>query len=169
MEKAYQTCVEIFQQRGYNIIDTDDKRITAVKSNGDLICAFVTGTLKFNTDRTQEYVRLMNELNIKHSLIVYGESITSAAKKINRNLKDLKIELFSEEELQYNITEHRLQPNFELLSTTDAEELKLQFGTQFPTLLKTDPISRFYGYQTGDVIKINRKNGYVTYRIVRGS
>jgi len=34
--------------------------------------------------------------------------------------------------------------------------------------LRTDPISRFYGYERGDIIKVTRTGGIVTYRIVRG-
>jgi DNA-directed RNA polymerase subunit H (RpoH/RPB5) len=32
---------------------------------------------------------------------------------------------------------------------------------------KDDPIVKFYDYQKGDLIKIIRKNGYITYRIVK--
>ena len=33
MEKAYETCVEMIQQRGYTIIDQDDERILASREN----------------------------------------------------------------------------------------------------------------------------------------
>lgn len=167
MERAYQTCIEIFTQRGYEITSQDEEQISAIKQNGEEIYAFLSEIPKFNTDRAQEYIGLMYELGIKHSLLVYKNSITSAAKKIEQNLPDMKIELFSLEELQYNITKHRLQPKFECLPKKEADDFKKKYGTRFAIMLKSDPISRFYGYQPGNVIKVTRKNGYVTFRIVR--
>ena len=116
----------------------------------------------------------MHKMDIKHGIIVYKNSVTSSAKKIIENLTDislstensLKIELFSEEELTINITKHVLQPTFERLSDDKSKKFKKKYGIKFAILLKTDPISKFYGYEIGDVIKITRK-GYVTWRIVR--
>jgi DNA-directed RNA polymerase I, II, and III subunit RPABC1 len=169
MEKVRQTCIEIFQQRGYTDIDTKEETlIKAVKPNKELICAFLLNTPKFNNEKAQSYIGMMNSMDIKHSLIIYKDLVTSSAKKIEQNLKSMRLELFSEDELQYNITKHILQPIFERLSDTDAIEFKKQYGSKFPTILRSDPIARFYGYQRGDVIKVIRKNGYITYRIVKG-
>ena len=38
----------------------------------------------------------------------------------------------------------------------------------FPLLRRDDPISKFYGYNRGDVIKITRPNNYISYSIVKG-
>jgi DNA-directed RNA polymerase I, II, and III subunit RPABC1 len=85
---------------------------------------------------------------------------------------DIKIELFIQEELQYNITKHRLVPEHIRLSPDEAKEFKEKFGLRHPAILLTDPISRFFAYKRGDVIKIMRKTGrgdpFVTYRIVKG-
>ncbi len=37
----------------------------------------------------------------------------------------------------------------------------------FPSMSKSDPIARFFKYQSGDVIKITNKDGFVSYRIVK--
>ena len=126
----------------------------------------------------------MNELNISHSLIVNKGGVTPPAKKIVECSHDIKLELFSHEELQTNITEHRLQPIFERLSDEDADEFKKKyrsvttknedgevvktFGSpKISIMLHTEPVARFYGYNRGDIIRIYRKTGYITYRIVR--
>jgi DNA-directed RNA polymerase I, II, and III subunit RPABC1 len=168
MEKAYQICFEMFEQRGYNIIEQDEDKITAIKEDGKHICAFMANTPKFNVERVQEYISLMNELNITHSIVVYKETATPMAKKVVSSSNEMIIELFTEEELQYNITKHILVPLHQKLSKEETAIFKKKYGVKFPTLLKNDPISRFYGYERGDIIKVTRKGGYITYRIVKG-
>lgn len=167
MEIALQTCLEMFQQRGYNIIDHDEDRINAIKQDGQSICAFMADTPKFNVTRVQEYIAFMNELGTNHGLIVYKDNVTPMAKNIVENSQDIIIELFTEEELQYNITKHRLVPKHERLSPEEASKFKARFGSNFPVLLRTDPVARFYGYKRGDIIKVTRKDGII-YRIVKG-
>ena len=168
MEKAQQICLEMFIQRGYSIVEQDEDRITAVKQDGNQICAFMANTPKFNVERVQEYISLMNELDVRHSIVVYKETATPMAKKVVSSSNEMIIELFTEEELQYNITKHILVPLHEKLSDEEAIIFKKNYGIKFATLLKSDPISRFYGYSRGDIIKITRKGGYITYRIVKG-
>jgi len=167
MNKAHQTCMEMFIQRGYKILDHDDDKITGLKHDNTEICAFISNISKFNVERVQEYMTLMHQLSINHIIIILKETVTQMAKKIINTTNDMKIELFTEEELQYNITKHRLVPLHEKLSNEESIIFKRNHGTKFPIILKNDPISRFYAYEKGDIIKITRKNGYVTFRIVR--
>ena len=37
---------------------------------------------------------------------------------------------------------------------------------KYPIISHTDPVSRFYGWTTGDVIQITRKDNFIMYRIV---
>ncbi len=174
-EKMITVCKELLEQRYYNIIDEDETQILAEKPDGTNICMFMSQVSKLNTEKCQEYINIMHEMEINHAIIIYIDSITSSAKKIIENLPSLSmggevgihIELFCQSELQYNITKHHLQPKFDLLTKEDAKKFKKDFGTKFPVMLKTDAIARFYGFSVGDVIKITRKNGYVTYRMVK--
>lgn len=169
MEKAKTVLIEMFEQRNYNTIEEgeEENQVIAIKPDGNQICAFFD-VLKFNSEKAQEIIKSMNSLGVNHSIVVYKDSVTSAAKNINQNLENMEIELFSEEQLQYNITKHRLQPKFEVLSEEEAKDFKLKYGTKFGTILRTDPVARFLYYQRGDVIKITRKDGYIDYKIVRG-
>ena len=110
----------------------------------------------------------MNELEVIHSLVIYRDSITPATKSTLSQTTDIIIELFAEEDLQYNITKHYLQPKFERLSDEEADEFKKKYGVKFGTLRLDRPISCFYNYQKGDIIRIIRKDGYISYRIVKG-
>ena len=43
----------------------------------------------------------------------------------------------------------------------------LEFTYTFPVLLSTDPVSRYFNFKKGDIIKIIRKYDIITYRIVK--
>ena len=94
MEKAYEICVEMFEQRGYTIIDSDEYRILASKPDGGQICTFFT-IHKFNIDRLQEFIAMMKKMDVWHCIIVYKENATPVAKKIVLDSKEMVIELFN--------------------------------------------------------------------------
>ncbi len=169
--RAYQIVEEMFQERGYEIIEQDDERILANKDSQNQICAFIPKIMsKFNVEKIQEYISMLKKMDIWHCLIVYKDTATPIAKKVVEESKDIMIELFNEDELQYNITKHFLVPKHELVykkKSKECEEFKKKYSDKFPVILKNDPVSRFYGYNKGDIIKITRKNGYVMYRIVK--
>lgn len=177
IDNAKKTIKEMIKQRGYKISSEDDEKIVATKSK-KRICIYITNIDKFNSEKTHEYIKKLNEESTNHGIIVYNSVITSSAKKIIQNLPygtkehmiKMKIELFELDELQFNITKHRLQPTFQLLSSKEASEFKEKYGTKIPILLTSDPISRFFNFKVGDIIRtINKKTKFVRYRIVRKS
>ena len=112
----------------------------------------------------------MNELEIFHSIIIYKDGVTSFTKKTIDQSLEMYFELFSVDDLQYNITKHELQPKFERLPEKEAIDFKKQFGLKFGIMKSDDPIALFYDYKKGDVIRITRnssKTPYITYRIVK--
>lgn len=167
MEQSRIICIEMLKQRNYDIIDVEDDKIVALKPDGKQMFVFFSDALKFNVKNMQVYITLMDEFEIFHSIIVYKDVVTSFTKKAIEQSSEMKFELFAEEDLQYNITKHRFQPKFEKLSDEEANELKKNYGMKFAIMRKEDPISKFYNYQRGDIIKITRKNDYITYRIVK--
>jgi DNA-directed RNA polymerase I, II, and III subunit RPABC1 len=170
MQKAYETCLEMIQQRNYKVLDRDDERILALKPDNTQMCVFVTNATKFNVESIQEHISMMSKMNLNHSIIVYKDNATPVAKKIIDESQDLIIELFHVDDLQYNLTKHYLVPLHELYAKKGSVkniDFKKKYGDKIPILLKTDPVSRFFGYQKGDIIKITRKNEYVTFRIVK--
>ena len=165
--KAYERCEEMFEQRGYNIVEKDDEIILAIKEDGNQICAFISKLgSKFNVERIQACIVMMKEMDIYHGLIVYNGTATPVAKKIVEESQKMKIELFHETELQYNLTKHYLVPLHELIYKKDTIEAKEFKKNKYPIISRTDPVSRFYGWNTGDIIKITRKNDFVMFRIV---
>lgn len=160
-------CLEMLNQRGYDILESDSEKIIGKNSKDEKICVILSVIPKFNVERIEQCISFVNELEIKHAICIYSDNITSVAKTMIEKMVDMKIELFNVEELQFNITKHRLVPEHVRVSSEAASIIKKEVGLKFGSLLKVDPITRFYGYEKGDIIKISRKNGVVTYRIVR--
>ena len=167
MLRARTICLEMLNQRNYDIIDNEDDKIVALKPDGHQMIVFFSDSPKFNVKNIQVYINSMNELEIYHAIIVYKEGVTSFTKKAIEQSMEMKFELFAEDDLQYNITKHRLQPSFTKLGEEETTEFKKLHGLNFSIMRKEDPIAKFYNYQKGDIIKVTRKNGYITYRIVK--
>lgn len=169
------TIKEMLEQRGYKdlVVENEDKHKVVKGVRGTkIIYAFITKIDKFNTEKTQEYIKLMQENDITHAIIVYRQVITSTAKKNIEKLPtndevNIKIELFSDKELRFNITKHRLQPKFKLFNHKEATTFKRDYGKSIPIMFTCDPIARFFNYKPGDIIRLTNSDGYVSYRIVK--
>jgi len=146
----------------------ESKCIIAINAAGEKLCAFLTIQKKLNVENFKSYISKLNQIDIQHGIIIY-ENITPPTKKLINNTNKLrhKIELFLSNELQYNITKHVLVPKHVKLTSEAASKFKQKHGTNFPVLLSTDVVSRFYGFEKGNVIEITRPNGFISYRIVK--
>lgn len=168
MEKARKVCLEMLSQRNYTVTDQDEEQIIAIKPDGNEMVVFFSDAPKFNVKNIQAYITSMDDMGIFHTIIIYKDCVTSFTKKAIEQSLEMTFELFSVDDMQYNITKHRLQPKFERLEDNEATNFKAKYGTRVGTMRCDDPIATFYAYQKGDIIKVTRNNGYVNYRIVKG-
>ena len=162
--------LQMFNQRGYtNINNTQNENITADKPDKSRICAFPKIIEKLNVSEIHNHIAFLQKIDISHALIVFEGTPTPAVKNVISNTPDLKmnIELFQADDLQFNITEHKLVPKHILLSKEEAAEFKEKYGVNIPILLHTDAVARFFDFTKGEIIKIIRRDGFVSYRIVR--
>jgi len=169
-EKVKEIITEMFHQRNYLNINTDSTPITALKDDGvNTIYAFNSIIEKLNNDEIHSYIGLLQEQKVKHAILVYEGAPTPAVKAVISNLPelDINIELFHADDLQFNITKHDLVPKHEKLPQQEAKEFKGRYGSNIPSLLRTDAVVRFYDFHKGEIIKVTRKNGAISYRIVR--
>ena len=173
MEKSYETCIELLTQRGYTSIDKkadedNEKLITALNNENDIICVYFCTCLKLNKQILNNYLVKTDDKNSKHLMIVFPGTVTNITSKSIEQIIKIEVELFCVSELQFNITKHRLQPkSFEKLDKKISDEYIKQHGNKFPLMLSIDPISRFFNYKKGDMIRIINKEDTISYRIVK--
>jgi DNA-directed RNA polymerase I, II, and III subunit RPABC1 len=164
--RVIETLKEMLEQRGYTVEDKSEGMIGSKRGRSSIIVFFNLAP-KVNNERIQDYITRMTNLDVKHSIIVYTDSVTSQAQKVIDELQDMRMELFHMNSLRYNITKHRLVPKHTQLTKAEAKAFKETYGTKIPILMYTDPVARFYDFQRGDVIRVNRPNGFVCFRVVK--
>ena len=97
--------------------------------------------------------------------------------ELTKLAKKVRWQVFTEDELVFNPTEHVSVPKHTKLSTKEANSIFKEMGVTratLPIINLNDPISRYYNYEIGDVIEIERDDNYLTtlaqkslaYRIV---
>lgn len=166
-KRAMSIASEMLEQRDYKITGIEETLLTADKPDGEGLAVFlIVNELKLRIDPVKDHMNRMSDMNIQHAIIIYNEGITPFVNNFIEQSKKMRIELFSLEDLQYNITKHRLQPQFKRLTSDETLAFKKKYGTKFPIMKRSDPIARFYDYHYGNIIRIERKNGYISYRIV---
>lgn len=106
-------------------------------------------------------------------LVLDGALSPPARTQIEGMAPDVLIEVFSEDQLLVNITEHRLVPHHQPLTQAQKEAVLARYkvkDTQLPRMELNDPIARYFGLQRGNVVKVTRSSEtaglYTTYRVV---
>jgi DNA-directed RNA polymerase I, II, and III subunit RPABC1 len=88
----------------------------------------------------------------------------------NANKKlQYKLELFCIKNLLFNITKHELVPKHEFMNNDEAQEVYNQYSIKenqrtqkLPLLMtKTDPVSKYYDFKPGSLIKITRPSSSI--------
>ena len=128
---------------------------------------------KLNSEMIKNFLDLMRATHVNSGIIIISGKISQQAKqKIEEINCELKIEVFTLNELVVNITEYELVPKHILLSQEDKQKLLERYKikeSQLPKILVTDPVAKYLGLQRGDVVKIIRVSEtagrYITYRI----
>lgn len=164
--KVVQTLIEMLQDRGYVINETET--IQGVKGSGN-IKVYHCDSLKIGIKSINEIIEDMEENDIKNGIFVYSGIISSFAKQLltdNHNL-----EFFHEDEVSFNITHHSFVPEHVIVSE-DIKKIILKkyhiSSRQLPCILKSDPVAKYHGGCVGDLFKIIRdtKDGLsINYRI----
>jgi DNA-directed RNA polymerase I, II, and III subunit RPABC1 len=123
----------------------------------------------------------METAGVTRAILILKRGITPFAKRILQEMASQStplasrrlIELFEQEELLVNITEHIFVPKHVLLSDLEKQALLRKYklkDTQLPRIQQIDPVARYYGLSKGQVVKIIRPSEtagrYVTYRLV---
>ena len=141
-----------------------------------LLLAFFPPDGKLRVSVVRDICEYAKECRCNHFLIVYADTITSFTRTMIMNYRsdnNCRIETFSLDQLQYNVTEHELVPPHRVLGQEEQKHVlkKLQSkAEQLPKILASDPLVKWYGARVGQVIEIKRSSPdgffYKAYRVV---
>jgi DNA-directed RNA polymerase subunit H (RpoH/RPB5) len=150
-------------RRGYDdikFIDLDNKpRIIATRSN-EIVNVFFVIYMKVTVNVIKSIISTSNS---SHIIIINTFPLTPDARQtlnsmpVNSTDKELfKFELFSSDEMSYDIIpivpKHRKIHN------------RIKEWSKLPILLTSDIVSRYYNFQSGDIIEIIEDCGTPSYR-----
>ncbi|WUR05191.1 DNA-directed RNA polymerases I, II, and III subunit RPABC1 [Vairimorpha necatrix] len=171
------TLLEMISQRGYtsdqlplpypsfiSLFPNCDKDVSSInfvcKNNQTLVAIHFIDEDKIGKSAIEKCIDYYKNMNITHLIIVINQKMSATSQNIV-HISDLKIEIFKDEELLFNITKHVSVPKHRILSEEETrnvlKEKKMTIG-EMPKILKKDPVCRFYGAESGEVIEITRKS-----------
>jgi DNA-directed RNA polymerase subunit H (RpoH/RPB5) len=126
---------------------------------------------KLGINEAKELVQHITENDYTHAIMVVDGGYTPFAEKYlvsQCENSTIDIELFHLKKLQYNVTQHVLQPEIEHIK--DNERIKLvykTFGITSDTMNLNirldDPINKYYNGKPGEMYKVSHKGGRIEY------
>lgn len=187
---ARKTMYQMLISRGYDnnqmLLDTIAIPFTDVKSDIDLskinlelinkdgnkyaIISFMVTETKSGKDDLQNYynlgVKLNDEKKLPVNIIVIRNKISPALEKYRNELnaingKQVFVELWTLDQLQYNISESEYVPRHIILTKEESnnilEEMQIN-ESDLPRIKQTDPVIKYLGGRSGQMVKIIRES-----------
>ncbi len=169
-----QNFLYMLQDRGYESIESttegDQVSVTAVSSiNKKMRGRFITG-LRLNIGTVKDIINDFVTSEAQHGIIVYDGMPTSQGKKMLQNLDGtgtIRVETFPSVFFKSHKPIHKLVRPHIKLKKKEADAVKKEYGVKLPILLSSDPMTRYYDFRTGDIVKIIRRNNAIAYRLVK--
>lgn len=135
---------------------------------------------KFTMSHVKSFFESSDLTPNSHMIFVYKDKLTTAnetslrnnylkKKQSNEAVTFDKIEIFCIKNLLFNITKHELVPKHELLDSNEASSIYEKYSIKdnqrvikLPLLMtKIDPVSKYYDFKPGSLIKITRPSSSV--------
>lgn len=129
------------------------------------------GDKSLGTGEFRKFVHYINERDFYTGIMITAGAVSGSAQKLIPSVLPKVIEIFHEQDLLVNITQHELVPKHVLLSYTEKKALLQRYRvkeTQLPRILVTDPVAKYLGLRRAQVVKIIRRSEtagrYASYR-----
>lgn len=158
----HNVCTEMFKARDYEIVYYNENTIQALTKDDQKVHLHILPCEKLNTQTMRFYYSEFLQNNVKRGILVYSHMVTPSVKKIIESIDNVSIELFSKNELSFNVTKHVLVPLHQRVEKNPTVDY-----TKYPIIRRSDPVARFYNFKHNDLIKITRSDHTIYYRITR--
>ena len=135
------------------------------------------GATQLGVNELGEAIIYMRKYRVSNAVIVTKKPLSPSASNKIEGLVAYNIQIFLEEEMSYDPTEHFLVPTHIPLTPEDQNKFlnnnKITID-QLPIIPSHDIIARYYGMRAGQIVRIERENMYesmilksVTYKAIR--
>lgn len=158
-DRSYTTDQKHIPFENFSIKDVSQLKFVC-QNNDQLVGIHFIDDDKIGKSSIERVIEYYKNLNINHIILVVSVKMSSACSNIV-NTNQMKIEIFKDEELMFNITKHELVPKHRIISEDEKQQLfvKLKISAeQMPKILKRDPVCRYLGAESGDVVEILRNS-----------
>jgi len=135
------------------------------------------GSTQLGVNESNEAIKYMRTYNVRKAVMITEKQLSSASATKIDGLVAYNIQVFLEQEMSYDPTEHFLVPTHIPLSDEDQTKFLNENDItidQLPVIPSTDIIARYYGMRPGQIVRIERENMYesmimksVTYKAIR--
>lgn len=158
-----------------NIIKNKKYSILFKKNNEYILVLFYEAFVGFQNNIDINYI--YKNINLYFSEHIYWENIVKVyiicpdkfedqiKRKIDKEEINNVFETIKYTNLLYNPTQNKYFPKHEKIKNYEHKYKK--YNIKLPILLKNDIASKWYGYETNDIIKITRTDENIFYRIVK--
>lgn len=141
-------------------------------TKGDATWVYMINSGKFSIKhvrRLQKDVeKEVADRQLRNVILITRERVTMQAMEGMKGLR-VRVETFMLNELVYNITQHSLVPKHRIAGMAEIAALVKKY-TKLAQQDRGDPISRYYGLETGDVVVYTRRRsramGGAYYRMI---
>lgn len=157
-------------------------KYTAIKTNanpdpqpdcGIIYVEFCPDSTGVGTKQVRAFNHVVDENNFHTGVFITQTPISPSAVRLLSGVPGRICEHFQEQDLLVNITRHELVPKHVLLSPEEKAKLLARYRlkeSQLPRIQVSDPVARYLGLRSGQVVKIIRRSEtagrYASYRWV---
>ena len=163
--------IEIFlERRNYTFQHqlNDDIFLFQHNETGNPIFIILVYQEKMGIEHLKSYIQHCENTIIKDIIIIYQNNITTNCSKVIEHLFQYNIELFSLNEFQYDIKKlYYYVPHTKINDKELLKTIKDKYKNKLPILLRSDPISRYFGFKRNDIIQIDRNENEICFRQIR--
>lgn len=136
-----------------------------------------SGSTQLGVNESNEAIKYMRTYNVRKAVLITEKQLSPSSSNKIDGLVAYNIQVFLEQEMSYDPTEHFLVPTHIPLSDEDQTKFLNENDItidQLPVIPSTDIIARYYGMRAGQIVRIERENMYesmimksVTYKAIR--
>lgn len=171
-EHIISVCTEMMLARGYNQNIPYEEGILFKKGDDnkeDPIYVIYYHEDKINIEMFKELVTFLLKYSLKHAIMIYSGALTPLVKESLKN-NEPKIEAFHQYNMSFNPTKFVYANKHSKATSEEREELMKKVGKleNNQRIYSSEPIARWYGFQPGDLIRIERETELIYKYVIEG-